>query len=94
MKIDITIRGRGGHGSRPDQSINPIDCFTAVFSGLVQMGGQMQVEQVEGGNTTNVIPDCLRFRLSCREEDVPGVKALTDNLCAGYQCAAEYQIIQ
>ena len=94
MKIDISIVGRGGHGSRPDQSINPIDCFTAVFSGIFQLGGQMLVEQVDGGNTTNVIPDCLRFRLNCREEDVPAVKKLTDGLCAGYQCTAEYQIIE
>lgn len=94
MKIDITIEGRGGHASRPDQSINPLDCFTAVFAGLAQLGGQMKVEQVDCGNSTNVIVDTLRFRLVCREEDVSGVKMLADNLCAGYQCAAEYKIIQ
>ena len=94
MKIDITIAGRGGHGSRPDRSVNPLDCFTAVFAGLAQLGGHLQVEQVDCGNSTNVIVDSLRFRLACREEDIPGVKTLTDNLCAGYQCTAEYKIVQ
>lgn len=93
MKIDIIIWGRGGHGSRPDQSVNPIDCFAAAFSGLFQLGGQVTVEQVDGGNSTNVIPDRLRFRLNCREEDVSGVKELTDNLCTAYQCSAEYNIL-
>lgn len=90
MKLDITIHGRGGHASRPDQSINPLDCFTAVFAGLAQLRGQLQVEQVDCGNSTNVIVDSLRFRLNCREEDIPEIKTLTDNLCAGYQCRAEY----
>ena len=91
MKIDIIIQGRGGHGSRPDRSINPLDCFTAVFAGLAQLDGQMQVEQVDCGNSTNVIVDSLRFRLCCREESLPAVKALTDGLCEGYQCTAQYQ---
>lgn len=94
MKIDITIAGRGGHGSRPDRSVNPLDCFTAVFAGLAQLGGHLQVEQVDCGNSTNVIVDNLRFRLACREEDISGVKALTDNLCAAYHCAAEYTPVQ
>ena len=28
--FDVTIIGRGGHGSRPDQARSPIDCFVTV----------------------------------------------------------------
>ena len=34
MGFQITIEGQGGHGSRPDQSNNPIDCFVAIYQRL------------------------------------------------------------
>ena len=38
MEFHITIQGKGGHGSRPDLSYNPVDCFAAVYSGLQTIG--------------------------------------------------------
>ncbi|NLT57391.1 MAG: amidohydrolase, partial [Clostridiales bacterium] len=33
----ITLTGRGGHGSRPDLAVNPIDCFHLFYSGLTAL---------------------------------------------------------
>ena len=38
MEFHITIQGKGGHGSRPDLSYNPVDCFAAVYGGLQTIG--------------------------------------------------------
>ena len=32
MTYTITITGKGGHGSLPDLSINPIDCLVAIHT--------------------------------------------------------------
>ena len=34
MGFDITLHDRGGHGSRPDLAVNPVDCFVAIYNGL------------------------------------------------------------
>lgn len=34
IPFTILIQGQGGHGSRPDQSHNPIDCFLGIHSAL------------------------------------------------------------
>ena len=31
---DITLTGKGGHGSRPDLSNSPLDCFHAIYADL------------------------------------------------------------
>jgi amidohydrolase len=64
--VDITFVGRGGHGSRPDQSVNPVFCAASFLNNLsmafvnqidanetVTMG----ITSIQGGNTTNIIPD-------------------------------------
>ena len=71
----VTIRGKGGHGSRPDLSNNPIDCFNAIYTALnsVQMKYitpyeplTMSVGVVQGGTKGNIIPGELSFSGSAR----------------------------
>lgn len=51
----ITVTGKGGHGSRPDLSINPIDCMVAICTALGRLPG-FQVESINAGTSGNVIP--------------------------------------
>ncbi|MEA5049846.1 MAG: amidohydrolase [Oscillospiraceae bacterium] len=32
IPVDVLVRGRGGHGSRPDLSVNPVFCAASVFT--------------------------------------------------------------
>lgn len=86
MEFDITIQGKGGHGSRPDLSRNPIDCFAAVFGALQTLG--CKVTFVDSGTAGNIIPDYLRFKGSC--QDVDAVKRILEHTCAVYHCTSIY----
>ena len=68
--FDVTIEGKGGHGSRPDQSINPIDAFVAIYNYLESLRLAKvnpfttltySVGMLQSGNVPNVIPQTLRF---------------------------------
>ena len=81
LPFDITIEGRGGHGSRPDQSINPIDAFTAIYQGMNALRLTRvdpyktltySVGVLEGGAVANVIPQTVRFAGTMRTFDVAG----------------------
>ncbi len=73
--FNITIEGKGGHGSRPDQSINPIDAFAAIYNYLENFRLAKinpfetltySVGLIEAGNVPNVIPQTLTFGGSAR----------------------------
>ena len=68
--FDIKITGRGGHGSRPDESVNPIDCFNALNLAMnnIRMNRinpfrplTFSVGYVKSGSQNNIIPDTLEF---------------------------------
>lgn len=66
LEFGITIHGQGGHGSRPDQSHNPVDCFIAIHGALMQFRSldpalpcTCSITKVEGSELCNIIPDDL-----------------------------------
>ena len=70
MGFDITLHGRGGHGSRPDLAVNPVDCFVAIYNGLQAARLTkvtpfapltLSIGLVEAGTAKNIIPSDLRF---------------------------------
>jgi len=79
--FDVRLRGRGGHGSRPDLAVSPIDCFAAIHQQLC--GLRMRVAEpesvltyslgiVQSGEQSNTIPDELRFCGTVRTFDTAG----------------------
>ena len=70
MMFDITIRGKGGHGSRPDQANSPVDCFVAIYNALSAARLTkitpfepltFSIGTIQAGAVSNVIPNDLRF---------------------------------
>ncbi|MEH7275233.1 M20 metallopeptidase family protein [Neobacillus vireti] len=64
--FDIIIQGKGGHGSSPHMSIDPITIGTQLVNGINQLisrkvdAGQravISVTQFHGGSAHNIIPD-------------------------------------
>lgn len=100
-----SLTGKGGHGSRPDLSINPIDCFTAIYSALQRIPSRyspflpvtLSVTQVQSGNTNNVIPQTLTFGgtarfFDCDQVGFPIQKEIertVQEISAAYGCQAE-----
>ncbi len=85
--IDITVHGKGGHGSRPDLSNNPVYTAAAIVSNLpgvliqqlnVEKTVTFGITSIQGGETFNVFPETARIRGSMRFFDQEeGEKALT-----------------
>lgn len=82
MGFQITIEGQGGHGSRPDQSNNPIDCFVAIYQRLQALRltkvdpfktCTYSVGLLQSGRQKNVIPQTLTFGGTMRTFDRDGV---------------------
>ncbi|MBQ9614364.1 MAG: amidohydrolase [Lachnospiraceae bacterium] len=77
--FSIRILGSGGHGSRPDQTNHPLDCFTAFYQALQGLPMRtnspfetftFSIPVVRTGEAVNVIPDSLYFAGTARSYDM------------------------
>ncbi len=73
--IDVTFIGKGGHGSRPDLSINPVFCAAnfvmnaaAAFQNQIDANETVTlgVTSIQGGEVANIFPDTARVIGSIR----------------------------
>ncbi|MBR0130580.1 MAG: amidohydrolase, partial [Firmicutes bacterium] len=73
--VDITFIGKGGHGSRPDLSVNPVYCAANFMNNLaVAFANQIDANEtvtlgitsIIGGGIANIIPDTARVLGSMR----------------------------
>ncbi len=76
--FDVTLHGRGGHGSRPDLAVSPIDCFAAIHAQLLALRMRAAAPEqvltyslglVQAGEQGNTIPETLRFAGTVRTFD-------------------------
>src|SRR5699024_1251696 len=102
----IRIRGKSGHGSRPDLAHSPIDCFTHFYTQLKTvkhdtldpfMPITYYIGHLHSGSVANAIPDELSFRGTARylhAEQGRHLKRVFDDLleksCDLYHCSYEY----
>lgn len=76
--LEITLFGRGGHGSRPEATVDPIVMAAAVILRLQTIVGRevaatdqavVTVGVVEAGTKNNIIPETATLKLSVRTFD-------------------------
>lgn len=81
--LDITLHGRGGHGSRPETTIDPVVMAAATVLRLQTVvsrevaGGDtavVTVGSIRAGEQANVIPDTAELKLNIRTY-TPAVRA-------------------
>jgi amidohydrolase len=108
VQLFVTIKGRGGHGSRPDQANSPIDCFVALYTALQStrmkyvspyLPVTLSIGSVHSGAVWNIIADELSFTGSYRftnregaEKMAEEVKRIVKHICAAYGCEADAEI--
>ena len=77
--IDVRFTGRGGHGSRPDLSVNPVFCGAAflnelcvAFSNQITAGQTvtMGITMFHAGEALNVIPNTAEIKGTFRFFDL------------------------
>ncbi|WP_084499452.1 M20 metallopeptidase family protein [Brevibacterium album] len=73
--MDVTVRGRGGHASRPEDALDPIEAGAALIGQLQEYLSRafnafdpvvLTVGSFHGGTATNVIPDAAQLSISVR----------------------------
>ena len=103
--IDVTVRGIGGHGSRPQAGKDPIVLaaeFILVAQTIVsrQIDAQdpavLTVGTIHGGTKNNIIPDevtmglTLRaYSLKVRDQIIEAIRREANGLAAGYGIPAD-----
>ncbi len=104
--VGVDILGRGGHGSRPDLSVNPVFCAAAILNNLaVAFANQIDANEtvtlgitsIQGGSALNVIPDEARILGSMRyfsraegEKALHILKEVCGHTAAMNNCAVAY----
>lgn len=104
--VDATVVGRGGHGSRPDMSINPVFCAAAMLTNLstawvnqVTAGETVTlgITSIQGGVASNVIPDTARiigslryFNLEEGERALKRLNEVMEHTAAMNHCKVEF----
>lgn len=106
VAVDVTFVGRGGHGSRPDLSVNPVFTAAAALNQLaVAAANQVDANEtltlgittIDGGRAFNVIPDRARvlgslryFRPEVGEKALVMLKSVCGHTAAIHGCSVEY----
>ncbi len=105
-KVNLRFVGRGGHGSRPDLSINPVYCAANFLNNLaVAFANQIDANEtvtlgitsIQGGQLGNIIPDTadvlgsLRFfNVKEGEKGLEILKQVAEHTAAMHHCKVEF----
>lgn len=103
--VDFSVVGKGGHGSRPDLSINPLFAAGQVLGGLTNTWANrvdvtktvtLGLTQIKGGDTLNVIPNDVRIGGTLRyfdveegEKAVETIRTVIHNTAKAHECTIE-----
>lgn len=91
--FQVEVRGRGGHGARPHNTIDPIALAAHLICLIYQAVPRrtdardplvVTIGQVEGGHAANVIPDKVTLRGTIRALDaaiLQNARRLVERLC-------------
>ena len=104
----VSIKGSGGHGSRPDKANNPLDCFLSFYQTLQGMPMRQldpfamltfSIPFVRMGDTANVISEELYFEGTARSLSKATLTAFKDRFfellqgtCGLYGCSYEVKM--
>ena len=100
--VDITIYGKGGHGARPNQAVDPIVAAAHVITAMQTIvsrrinpsdPGVITVGSIHGGTRHNIIPDEVKLQLTVRsytdevrKQLLDGIRQVTTDICRSMRC--------
>lgn len=106
FSFHVLIKGKSGHGSRPDLSIAPLDCFTDFYSNLKAMRLSSldpyktitySIGTINSGTASNIIPEDLQFSGTARYLDfeqgahaAKEFKRILEKVCDLHHCTYEF----
>ncbi|MFF1641943.1 amidohydrolase [Streptomyces sp. NPDC058246] len=103
--IDIVVHGRGGHGSRPETTVDPVVTAAYIVTRLqtvvsreiaARESAVLTVGRIEAGSRHNIIPSEARLALNLRtqseevrERMIAAVRRIAVGECAAAGCPRE-----
>jgi hippurate hydrolase len=107
--VDIAIYGRGGHGSRPHETIDPVVTAAQVVVALQTVVSRrvdplepavVTVGSIHAGSKHNIIPAEAKLQLTVRSfsDDsrhtlLTGIREVTINTCRAMGCQREPEVV-
>lgn len=97
----IEVLGRGGHGARPHDTVDPIAAsahlITLIYQALPRQNDArnpvvVTIGAIQGGHASNVIPDRVSLKGTLRSVDQPTAERAHD--CLQRLCASAAQAFQ
>ncbi|NNG35607.1 M20 metallopeptidase family protein [Nakamurella aerolata] len=104
-ELRIVVHGKGGHGSRPVDAIDPVPALVEIAGALQTMTTRrfgvfdpivVTVTQLQAGEAINVIPDSARLGATVRTLSPESIetlkietKRLADGIASAHGCTAE-----
>ena len=94
----ITVRGKGGHGARPETTIDPIVAASSIVMALQTVVSRnvppleaalITVGMFKGGAVSNVIPDEVKMEVTIRSFSAEVRKLLEERICKLVKAQAE-----
>lgn len=108
-RIELTIKGRGGHASQPHDAVDPIPVACEMVVALQAMMTRrvpafdpavLTIAHIKAGSTNNVIPETAfiegtirSFSEKSRTIARDGLKRVVEHVCAAHLCEADLNII-
>jgi hippurate hydrolase len=109
LGLNITIKGRGGHGAYPEKCQDVVLAMSQTLSALATLTGRsischeaavFTICKVVVGSAINVMPSeatlagTLRSYSTAVKETLLGcIRTVTTSIAAGYECTAELEIL-
>ena len=106
--LEITVRGRGGHASMPQDAVDPVPVAAEVILALQSMMTRrfnaaeatvVTITKIAAGSAHNIIPDCVEMLGTIRtlspERRVAVHEAIgevAENIARAHRCTAEVKI--
>ncbi len=104
-KLDLIVKGRGGHGANPHLAIDPVVAAAQIILALQTLVSRetpplqtavLSITTLESGTAFNIIPDMVRmtgtFRCydsGLRETLLKSLQRTVDGVAAALRCAVE-----
>ena len=101
----IEVRGRGGHGARPHNTVDPIaaaaQLVTLIYQAVPRQTDArdpvvITIGSIQGGHAPNIIPDVVRLKGTIRSFDQAvsdHARQTVERLCAGTARAFRAKIV-
>lgn len=108
-EIQLTIRGKAGHGAYPEQGTDAIVCAAQVITALQSVVSRnvsplqsavVTIGKIEGGTAQNIICDEVRMQGTLRTANADlrhmmkeRIAQITEGVAAGMGCTAQVDIV-